>query len=309
MYSFKRLSQVFKSAQNIPFDDSSKIILISDCHRGDGSGADDFSKNQLPYFAALTYYNNKNYTYIELGDGDELWKNKKMSEISQVHSDVFWLLSKFYTDDRLYFIYGNHDIIKKNKKYVKSEFNGYFDEHEKKYIHSFKDIKFHEGLVLRHSVTRDKILLLHGHQADYFNDKLWRLSRFLVRYLWRPLELIGINDPTSTSKNNAKKACIKKNLIEWVKKEKQMLIAGHTHRTMFPKTDEPPYFNDGSCVHPRCITGIEIVDGYISLIKWHVKTKPDGSLFVDKDLIEGPIRLKDYFNKELVSKKEYSVVK
>jgi hypothetical protein len=60
MYSFKRLSQVFKSAQNISFDDSSKIVLISDCHRGDGSGADDFSRNQLPYFAALTYYNKKN---------------------------------------------------------------------------------------------------------------------------------------------------------------------------------------------------------------------------------------------------------
>lgn len=134
MPASKHLSQVFKSAEQIPFDDSSRIVLMSDCHRGDGSWADDFSNNQNLYLAALKYYYRENYTYIELGDGDELWKNNSFSNIILVNSEVFCLLSKFYKAKRLYFIFGNHDIVKKSFKFVKSNFYQYFDERKKEYI-------------------------------------------------------------------------------------------------------------------------------------------------------------------------------
>ena len=189
MNKLKRISKVFESAEQIPFDDSSKIVLMSDCHRGDGSWTDNFSKNQNLYFAALTHYYNENYTYIEIGDGDELWENKKLSDIMHVHNDVFWLLSKFYNEGRLYFIFGNHDMEKKDYSFVKNNLYRYFDEREKKYISLFENIKVHEGLVLRHRVTDDKIFLIHGHQVDFLNYTLWRLSKFLVRYLWRPLRV------------------------------------------------------------------------------------------------------------------------
>jgi hypothetical protein len=55
----RRIDQVFEAAKHIAFDDSSRIILMSDCHRGDGSWADDFSRNQNLFFAALTYYYKK----------------------------------------------------------------------------------------------------------------------------------------------------------------------------------------------------------------------------------------------------------
>lgn len=299
MYALKRLSKIFKSAEQIPFDNYSRIVLMSDCHRGDGSWADTFSKNQNIYFAALIYYYNKNYTYIELGDGDELWENNKFSSIVHVHSDAFWLLSKFYNKGRLHFIFGNHDMIKKNNRFIKSNFYHYFDERVKKHIPLFKNIKLHEALVLRHTVTGNKIFLLHGHQVDWLNGKMWALSRFLVKYLWKPLELFGVNDPTSTAKNYKKKESIAKILTKWVVRQNQMLIAGHTHRPVFPEVGEPPYFNDGSCVHPRCITGIEIVEGYIMLVKWTVKTKRDGTLFICREVLAGPRRLNDYFNTSL----------
>lgn len=295
MNTLKRISQIFDSSEEILFDDSSRIILMSDCHRGDGSWADNFSKNQNLYFAALSHYYHSNYTYIEIGDGDELWENNRLSSIIQVHSDVFWLLSKFFNEGRFHSIFGNHDIVKRDNNYIEKNLYEYFDEREKQYIPLFPNIKVHEGLVLKHSDTNNKVFLVHGHQVDYLNNELWKLSRFLVRYLWRPLNLLGVNDPTSTAKNYKKKDSVEKRLIEWVRKEKHMLIAGHTHRPMFPEVGELLYFNNGSCVHPRCITGIEIVEGNIILVKWSVKTKDNGTLFIGRDILAGPRKLNDYF--------------
>ncbi|HOQ15787.1 MAG TPA: metallophosphoesterase family protein [Defluviitaleaceae bacterium] len=294
MNTLKRISRVFETAEEILFDDSSKIIIMSDCHRGDGSWADDFARNQHIYFYALSYYFNKGYTYIELGDGDELWENSDMTEIVQTHSHVFWLLSKFYREGRLYCIYGNHDIVKRSEKFVEKKLWEYYDEAQKRHVPLFKNIKFHEGLILKHKITGKKIFLLHGHQGDLLNDQLWFLARFLVRYFWRPLNVFGIRNPTRTAKNYYKKIAVRKRLTKWVEKEKHILIAGHNHKPSFPELSESPYFNDGSCVHPRCITGIEIIDGYIMLIKWHVKTRDDGTLFITREILDGPRKLNDY---------------
>jgi UDP-2,3-diacylglucosamine pyrophosphatase LpxH len=282
--TLKRISQVFKSAEQIPFDDCSNIVLMSDCHRGDGSQGDSFYKNKNIYLTALNHYYKRNYTYIEIGDGDELWENNNFSDILLIHKDVFLLLYKFYNKNRLYFIFGNHDIIKKDKKFVK---NNLFP--------LFKNIKIHEGLILKHRITHDKILLIHGHQGDLLNDTLWRLSKFLVRHLWRPLQSFGVNDPTSTSANYDKKEVLKRRLAEWVTKKNYMLIAGHTHKPVFPEIGEPPYFNDGCCVYPEGITAIEIKQGEIMLVKWSSKTNKNGTLTIEREIMAGPKKIKDYF--------------
>lgn len=304
MNKLKRVSKVFHTAEEIPFDDSSRFILMSDCHRGDGNWHDTFSKNANIFSAALTHYYREGFTYIELGDGDELWQTRMFCDIIREHSDVFWLMSQFFKEDRLYFIYGNHDIVKKNHSYVKKNLYQFFSEREGKYVDLFPNIKIHEGLVLKHRLTGQKIFLIHGHQVDFLNYELWKLSRFLVRYLWRPLEFFAINNPTRTAKNYKKKEAVARKLTEWVLKEKQILVAGHNHRPSFPEIDEIPYFNDGSCVHPRCITGIEIVEGYIMLIKWCVKARNDGTLFINRDLLAGPRRIEDYFSTKSKSSEE-----
>lgn len=297
VYEFMRLSEVFQSAEEIPFDDSSKIILMSDCHRGDGSWADNFSKNENIYYAALTHYYRNNYTYIELGDGDELWENNDICEIISQHRDVFSLLTKFIEDGRAYFVYGNHDIEKKKyaSRTAKRRYYRHFEDGDIRNINSFYKIKVHEGLILRHRVTGDKIFLVHGHQADFSNDRLWMIGRFLVRHFWRPIELLGFRDPTSASKNLGKKASVVNKIVDWVKSNNQMIIAGHTHRPAFPAVGQPPYFNDGCCVNPYGITGIEIADGKIVLVKWSLKTKDDGTLYVGRDEMEKPVKLKEYF--------------
>ncbi len=295
MSASKRLSQVFASSKTIPFDDNSRLVIMSDCHRGNGSWGDNFSNNQHIFFAALNYYYENSYTFLELGDGDELWENRSMDDIISNHSDVFWLMSLFYRDGRLYMLYGNHDIVKKDHQYVKTNCNSFFCDSTNSRIALFPDIEITEGLILHYTNCNQKIFLTHGHQADFLNYTLWRLARFLVRYLWRPLELVGIKDPTSASKNYKKKNTIEKKLVQWSDQQNQMIICGHTHRPTFPALGEPLYFNDGSSVHPRCITAIEIYHGSIALVKWAVTTKPDRTLYVAREILEGPIPLNDYF--------------
>lgn len=305
MYSLKRLSQVFETAERITIDESSRLVLMSDCHRGDGSQADEFFRNENIYLSALNHYYEEGYTYIEIGDGDELWENKKLSEIVNAHLRVFQLLRKFHESGRLHFIYGNHDMVKRSPRYVKANLYEYSDIREKEKLPLFKDVRIQEGLVLEYKdgegISRNKaILLIHGHQVDALNSTFWKLSRFLVRYFWRPLELFGITNPTSPAENQEKKEKIARRLTDWVIQEDRMLIAGHNHRPMFPEIGEPLYFNDGSCVHPLFITGIEIDKGEIALVKWSVKVRGDGLLYVGKDLIAGPKKLGDFFKAERV---------
>lgn len=290
----KRLSQVYAESKVINFDENSRIVIMSDCHRGNGSWGDNFSNNQNLFFAALYHYYENGYTYIELGDGDELWENRAIEDIIGAHSDVFWLMSLLYKDYRFYMLYGNHDIVKKDTRFAQKKCNEVYCESLNSNMTLFPDIEITEGLILRNRSTNQRIFLTHGHQGDMLNDTLWRLSRFLVRYLWKPLELIGVKDPTSAAKNNEKKNTTEKKLVEWSMQNNQILICGHTHRPVLPKVGESLYFNDGSCVHPRCITALEIRNGTIALVKWAVMTKPDRILYVGREVLEGPIRLSDY---------------
>ncbi len=291
MSTFTRLNEIFKSADEIAFDDSSKIVLISDCHRGDGSWVDDFTHNQNLYYAAIKYYYKNGFTYIDLGDSDELWKNKNFSDISNIYTDIFRLLHDFYKEDRYYMIYGNHDIVKKYPAYIKKNFERYYNSHTDSYEPLFENIKAHEGLILKHRDTQSKVLLIHGHQGDLLNDIFWRLGRFLTRYVWRKLELFGLKDPTSAAKNYAKERKVERKILEWVRINKQTVIAGHTHRPTCPPEEVHPYFNDGSCVHPNCITAMEIENAEITLVKWDIKTKEDRSVYVDREPLAVPRKL------------------
>ena len=128
----ERIGRIYQAARRIPIDDFSKIVIMSDCHRGNGGHADNFSKNQTVYFHALAEYYGDGYTYIELGDGDELWEIKSMDDIKRAHTDVFWLLSKFCAEGRFHMLFGNHDMVKKSRRFTEKNLADYYDEHEKK---------------------------------------------------------------------------------------------------------------------------------------------------------------------------------
>ena len=68
----QRLDGAYRSARVELFDDASKMVFMSDCHRGTGGLADEFQRNENAYLHALSHYYDHGFTYVEVGDGDEL---------------------------------------------------------------------------------------------------------------------------------------------------------------------------------------------------------------------------------------------
>jgi predicted phosphodiesterase len=295
MSSKFRLDRAYKNAKVVNFDNSSKFILFSDCHRGDNSFADDFANNRNIYFHALKHYYNEGFTYCELGDGDELWENLTFKSIFEAHKNVYLLLKEFHNTNRLHLLYGNHDMVYKNSNYVERNLSTYFEPISGKDETLFKNITYHEGVILRHKNTNQELFLTHGHQADWWNYTFWKWSRFMVRILWKPLNVMGIADPTSPAKNHKELIKVERRIKKWIINNNNIItIVGHTHRPRFPEPSDIAFFNDGSCVHPRSITGIEIENGEISLIKWHISSTDDGTLKIVRVLLEGPQKLSNY---------------
>ena len=295
MTSKNRLNRAYKNAKVISFDNSSKFILFSDCHRVDNSFADDFANNRNIYFHALKNYYAEGFTYCELGDGDELWENISFDQILEAHKNVYELMQLFFNQNRLHTIWGNHDMIYRNPKYVEKYLFSYFDERLGGDKPLFPNIEVGEAIILKHTDTQQELFLVHGHQADWWNFIFWKWSRFLVRVLWKPLNVMGIADPTEPAKNYKELIKVERRTKKWIIENNNLItVVGHTHRPRFPEPGDIAYFNDGSCVHPRSITGLEIENGEISLIKWQIATNEEGILQIVRVLLEGPKKLIDY---------------
>lgn len=298
MYTDRRLTQAYKYAKVEYFDKKSKYIMFSDIHRGDDSVSDEFARNQTVLLYALNYYYNNGYTYVEVGDGDELWEHPKFKYIRSAHTDIFTTIKKFFDDGKFILIYGNHNIYLKNNQYLRKYYYHFFDEYNEKMQHLFPGLKAHEALVLKYKKTKQNILVVHGHQGDLMNDQFWLASMLLLRYFWRFMHVVGFQNPSSPAKNLSKRHKIEIAYNKWIHKHQKMLICGHTHRAKFPKKKDLPYFNTGCCIHTKGITGIEISDGKIMLVSWRVRAAKNGALYIERFVMRGPKPIECFdFNK------------
>lgn len=264
----QRITAAFNSALRLPLTPDSRYVLFSDCHRGTGSHNDNFLSNEPLFLGALEYYFQNHFTYLELGDGDELWENRSMEPIAEVHERAFCMLKRFRKEGRFYAIYGNHDMAK-------------------------KDEGLPPAIILADSRRQKDLYLTHGHQPEFLNSVLWKFARFLVRYLWRPLEKLGIPDPTSAARNNTRKKRTEECLVHWARSHDCIVISGHTHHPMIG-TPQSPYCNTGSCVHPSGITCIEVKNRCITLVKWSVGVRNDMSLYVKREVLGETVCVEDY---------------
>lgn len=292
------LNKALENAKRLSFNKKDKIVFFSDLHKGDNSYADDFRHNIKIYKHALSTYFDDGYTYIELGDGIELWENKSFKPIFLSYKPIFDLLEKFHRQKRLYLLWGNHDMQFRDPIAVERMLRSFFVPKNIVDKEVYFDLQYYESLILSFENTQKTIFAIHGHQADYMNYKHWKFNRFFVRYFWKYMQKwFGIHDPTSPAKNYKGLIRVERRLYQWiVNNNYQMIICGHTHRPRFPDPGDIPLFNDGSCVHPKSIIGIEISDFHISLVKWYEEIDHNQKKKIQKTILEGPVSLDKYLS-------------
>lgn len=259
-----RIERAFLNGVTLPLSRHSRYAVFSDCHRGCGNMSDNFLRNQHLYFAALEHYYTEGFYYLELGDGEELWENRCLKRIEDSHSNVYHQFEWFKRRKRFCKIYGNHDMeLKKTLP---------------------------ECIILENREGGRNLCMIHGHQADFFNSVCWKASRFLVRYVWKPLELFGVNDPTSAARNYRKVSKYERCMLQAAEKNDIYLVAGHSHRPHLMENEL--YVNVGSCVHPWGITAIEIEHMKMHLVKWYMGTRKDGTLYVERETLQEEIPIR-----------------
>lgn len=280
-----KLNKLKESAKIIDFDRTSKFVLFSDCHRGDGTYKDALYPNVNIYLTALRYYYNNNYTYIEVGDGDELWKFSDFNSIVEAHRDEYQILEKFKNENRIHMIWGNHDNLK-GKRY----FRRYLEKYKNKNIllyDFYKDLEINEGIILRYKNLKE-YFLFHGHQFDLACDEFAPITKFLVRYVWGFLNgVMSCKEITSPAKYNNKREKIDEKADKWSKRHKENIIMGHTHNSIFLNEDNH-YMNIGAAVLPYSVTCIEIENGILTLCRWVITSINGGFLVVKKESLGRP---------------------
>jgi UDP-2,3-diacylglucosamine pyrophosphatase LpxH len=275
----QRLSQVFETAVQVLFDDTSRFVFFSDCHRGTNGRTDAFARNETLFTHALQYYLRQAFTYVEVGDGDELWQNRRFSDVQRAHEKVFDLLHQFDRRSRLQLVLGNHDLQGRRRDRVEKD-----------------GLVAREGLVLQHARTRQQVFVVHGHQADFFSDGLRTTSRLAVRHVWKRLQVLGLVHARFSENRTRSQRTIEGRITAWVQARRQVVICGHTHRAASPSQDAAPYFNTGSCLRPGVLTGIEICEGAIALVRWTLglDDQEDSAPLIRRELLTVPRPLRAF---------------
>lgn len=307
-----------KEGPILPFDiNTGRFIVFSDQHKGTRDEADDFRLAEKNYTNALQYYYDKNFSFINLGDCEELWENTP-DAVMKVNKPVLEKELSFLSQNRYYRIFGNHDL---EWKYPLQQ-TLYLDKVFGNTLHVY------EGMVLQTQYNNKtwSLFLTHGHQGDQRSDGN-AFSKWVVAAIWTPIQRFLSISTNSLSDSFGLVDAHNIIMHEWSATQHQLLlIAGHTHKPVFASLDHidrlthqletaqlagnqplvertiselearrrdyagkqfvksdalPSYFNSGCCCFDDGdITGIEMEDGFIRLVKWKKTGKGASSRLV-----------------------------
>lgn len=296
-----------KKGLKIPFDAATgRFIIFSDLHKGNKNGADDFEHCEPNMLAAYNYYFDNGFTLILLGDSEELWENNIL-QVKSAYPECFELEKKFAQAGKLIKIFGNHDLYWDNdplawwyllrlyevklKVYeavllttdvdgvtldifcthghqgdAQSDgnwFSKFFVSRVWAPLQAYLSINpntpaynsalktLHNQLMYEWSSDKKNTLLVTGHTHQPVFKSLTHIERLL-----RELE---------TAKAASDKVAITKIQLEI----KKLPYAYEGTEKIFMDSVNPSYFNSGCCCFSDGdITGLEIADGQLSLVKW-----------------------------------------
>lgn len=256
-----RFERTLQTSDSLTIDNHSSLVFFSDTHRGDGGLLDRFAPNEALFLRALHHYAQKAFTYVEVGDGDELWQVDHFADIQAAHPHVFSQLERFQRLGRLHMIVGNHDVGRDPRLAI-----------------SKAGLPLKRGLKLHHRESGRHLFVTHGHQADMQSGYF---ARMLCRYIGRPFQEMARNSVSSHSKFRSwvkdvtvtieaqvdeRAGQLEQRIKRWANYRPNVFtICGHTHTARFRWHN---YFNTGSCLEPGVLTGIEISGGHIRQIRW-----------------------------------------
>jgi predicted phosphodiesterase len=320
----KALSTLYSSISMDPgkrgiamqLNEQSKFIIFSDQHKGVRNYADDFALSESNYLFALRHYNEHNFTYCNLGDSEELWKNHVFGVLKQ-NKATFEAEKLFLQRNAFIKVFGNHDLYWDNDPLASLTLERVYAQ----------KLKVYEGIILKLKIKGNSfsIFLTHGHQGDLQSDGNW-FSKWFVSNIWGPIQGYLRINPNTPAYDNQLKSEHNSIMYEWTAKQKDLaLITGHTHQPvfnslthlerMFIRLDQArktnnqseinqineefkagkisgessarltysknTYFNTGCCCFSDGdLTGIELEDGKIRLIKWKGDNKGHASRIV-----------------------------
>ena len=319
------LEEEKKKGLVIPFDIATgKMIIFSDQHKGARNGADDFMICEQNYLEALEYYHQNGFHLIGLGDCEELWENMVIS-VKKEQQPSFEKEKKFIHNNAFIKIFGNHDLYWKNDPFaplmLKDIYGINVPIHEGVVLQTI--IKGKQlNIFCTHGHQGDAVS--DGNWfSKFFVSKIWApLQSYLkinpntpaydanlktvhnqIMYEWseKQKDLLLItghtHQPTFESLTHIERLYrqllfarqVKDDgMINSLQKEIEFRKFEYTHISDDYLKLVPTYFNSGCCCYSDGdITGIEIAEGSLRLIKWtNKKNGPERILLEETPLEE-----------------------
>ena len=298
-----------KKGPIIPLDiNGGKVIIFSDQHKGGRDGADDFVLSEANYLAALDYYDKNRFSLICLGDSEELWENT-LGKVKESYPKTFEAEKKFIARRCFVKVLGNHDLYWGNDPFAWWQLKKIYDEDLKIYEAVILEIYLdsiplrifcthgHQGdaqsdgnwfskfFVARIWAPFQAYLRINPNTAAYNNEKKTLHNEIMYEWAARQQHTILITGHThqpvfssltyierlyknfQSARMNHDADLVASLENEIRKREREFSAVSIDYLTM-----KPGYFNSGCCCYvDGDITGIEIADASIRLIKWAMK--------------------------------------
>ena len=293
----------------IPFNNlKDKFIIFSDQHKGIRDGADIFATAADNYLAALNWYNSQGFFYINLGDSEELWENLLIN-VKKHNGNTFEKERAFLNGNKFIKIYGNHDLYWDNDPLAEMNLKEIYGQKIPVYEGAILKTTIDAGeleIYITHGHQGD--LQSDGNWfSKWFVSDIWGPFQAYLRinpntpsnnnelktahnkmmYEWsskrkNTLLITGhTHQPVFKSFTHIELLYSRLNeaeekqdtvVIERVTNELHAVKAKETNLPQF-KGYLDTYFNSGCCCFDDGdITGIELEDGCIRLIKWKYGT-------------------------------------
>lgn len=217
------LERLLGNARSETLGPSSKVIILSDLHMGNGGRRDEFRRNSRLVRTMLSdFYLPEGYSLVLNGDIEELFKFP-LESIEDRWGPMYDLFLRFRQNGFFWKTYGNHDAeLLEDPDYRLADW-------------LVESVKFRYG--------EESMMVFHGHQASVLLWETYPLVSkavvFFLRYIAKP---VGIRN-FSIAYNSRRRFAIERSIYDFSNQSKIVSIIGHTHRPLFESLSKVDFLN------------------------------------------------------------------